>query len=206
MSEADRCPPIFALERHLSQEIAKSSSEPWASHIEGCPKCQARLEEMRSEQEVLGAKVKAAIDRVEPPRVLPLRRIAIVVLAAAALLLFFLVLPPRQEQDFGIKGRGILGVMVAQDEQVSAWDGSPLPTGTKIQLTWTAEAPGHLLVRSGGTVLFPETRVNAGRDLPLGESIVVDRSLDGAVISAFFSIDRIEPSQLPSSELTLRVR
>ena len=103
---SERCPSELALEKHLAHP-ARSSA---AGHVAGCPRCQARLQQMRAEGAEFDSVVypktvdAVALRAVRKPRWMKLLWLAPApILAAAALLI--VVRPAQPPADYvGTKG------------------------------------------------------------------------------------------------------
>jgi hypothetical protein len=165
-------PSELALERHLLDPAASAVR----SHVEGCPRCGARLAEMKRQgEEFLQFVFPATVEKVEAAAARGARRfswiplLAPVSAAAAAAALLLLVQPASDgfPADYdGIKGRGGLGLSVFVNRTTGAHcavEGEPVSATEQIRFRVDlTRKPCHLWILSvdaSGQVsrLFPTT-------------------------------------------------
>jgi hypothetical protein len=126
-----RCPSELALERHLLEP----EGSPLQPHVDGCPRCLARLAEMRRQgeafQQYVYPSTAAAVEAAAQPRRFTLRRWLLAVPALAAVAVAVLLLRPAAPPDdyLGVKGSG-LGLTVFVQEGGA---GRPLKSGEAVR-------------------------------------------------------------------------
>lgn len=212
-------PSALALERYLVGELPPAPAAALAEHAAGCPRCQARLVELRAE----GARFAAGPERAAEVDALvratggPRRRWrswgAGAALAAAAALALALWLPRQRPGEpagaFDGRPKGGLGLEVirrsagGQLEWISP--GQRLSPGDAIRFRLRTPVAGHVAVLGldaaqmvtpyapAGAVLEP---LAAGAPVVLDGSIVLDATLGPERLIAI-----VCPAPLPVAEL-----
>jgi hypothetical protein len=158
-----RCPSDLKLEAHLL-DPERAGIGP---HLETCPSCRGRLEEMRRQGEefrrfVYPATVDAVVERSRPRPWWRTWRVLVPVPVLAAAALFLLVVPRRPPDDYlGVKGGVALAVYAATPAGVRlVADGTEVPASAALRFQVRSARPCRLwlvAVDATGTVsrLYP---------------------------------------------------
>jgi hypothetical protein len=146
-------PSELALERHLADPAASALG----AHLQGCPRCAARVEEMRREGDAfLRYVLPATVEKVEEAAARAGRRLSwfpvlAPVTAAAAAAALLLLAQPAGDPWTGVKGEHGLGLSVFLNGEGGARvarEGEQVAASSALRFRVQPAAPCHLWVLS----------------------------------------------------------
>jgi len=199
------CVSELTIDRLLAGELADPAAV--RAHAAGCATCGGLLRDA----EAIAARFATAAPPLGFPDPGRARPVVLAAAAALAAVLALVVWAPWRGGESGVqtKGRPALGVFVSHAGVLRrAVSGEVVAPGDRLQLVTTSERAGSITVSAtdgaGTRTVYAERQaVAAGRDRPLGFSIILDEIRGPTAITAVFCA---APDDCTTDGFTLEVR